>query len=510
MSEITTPSLSISEPPSFKNEKSNNTIFTKAISAAQNQPQQSMQKQSDVDNTKSNAVQPISNTTKNVSASETENTDLIVDKVADEFENLKVFGNKTKAEIQRVQANISHLSSGMNFTDPSLKIPIPIVESLTIDMRFDQPSHIQAVTIPLIMDHQNIIAQAQSGSGKTLPFCIGMLASLDVSLPQPQALCIAPTRELALLIIKKGVMPLSSRMPQVRYEQAVPGADIEKGSRCSSHIIVGTPGTISHWVSSGYINLATMKVFAVDEADKMVEEASFGADTKKICKKLDPRCQLLFFSATFSPVILEYTKKLVPRAKVVRLTTNEELVLDVIFQIRMDVRNKILDEEDNNTKIDSNQNNNYNNGYNGGRGGGRGYQGGRGSSGRGRGGNGLSTSSGSVNKLAVLKSLYEMMSLGGQSIVFVETVVDVERIAEMMTSAGFEVSPFHGKLDPQIRDQRFLDFTEGRSSVLIATDALARGVDIPAIQMVVNYDLPKKKMGTKMVCDADTYLHRIG
>ena len=106
-------------------------------------------------------------------------------------------------------------------------------------MRFEKPSAIQAQTIPLILDGRNVIAQAQAGSGKTIAFTIGMLSIIDTSRPEVQALCLTPTRELADQILKDAVVGLSSRMPQVRWEAALSGVEIERGRRCQSHIVVG-------------------------------------------------------------------------------------------------------------------------------------------------------------------------------------------------------------------------------------------------------------------------------
>eukprot|EP01038_Epipyxis_sp_PR26KG_P010119 gene10119-13601_t len=373
----------------------------------------------------------------------------------DQFENTKVFGNKSLDELHRIQSRQSHLSAGIPFSDPLLKIPRPILHSLTVEMRFEKPSHIQAAAIPIILDGHNLIAQAQSGAGKTIAFAIGMLSRIDPSIPRVQALCLTPTRELANQIIRSAIFPLSTNLPGVTCEEALAGSNTN-GSTCSAHIVVGTPGTVSRWVKKGYLNPMSIKIFAVDEADKMVSDKSLGAETKLIRNKLHPRCQILFFSATYAAEVLAYAKTLVPRAYVIKPRSTEELVLDVIFQLRMDVRN---------------------------------FPGG---------------------KLQVLKDIYEVMTLGGQSIVFVEMKRDVDAIAAMMRESGFEVSPLHADLTGEDRDRVMNDFIQGYSNVLITTNVLARGVDVPAVQMVVNYDLPVKRLGNRIQADEETYLHRIG
>jgi superfamily II DNA/RNA helicase len=129
-------------------------------------------------------------------------------------------------------------------------------------MRFEKPSEIQASTLPLILDHKSVIAQAQSGAGKTIAFAIGMLAKVDVNFRGLQALCLAPTRELVNQIVDNAIKPLSSRIPGITYEKALPGIvrtcyhtvpeiyilvsnigiDIYPGTVCTTHIVVGTTG----------------------------------------------------------------------------------------------------------------------------------------------------------------------------------------------------------------------------------------------------------------------------
>jgi superfamily II DNA/RNA helicase len=133
--------------------------------------------------------------------------------------------------------------------------PRPILESLTLEMRFEKPSAIQASSLPLIFQGKNIIAQAQSGAGKTIAFAIGMLTACDTRLNYCQALCLTPTREIAIQIVEDAVKPLSSRIPSIRYEIGIPGrTDVDTSESVSaSQLIVGTPGTIKRWIKEGYL-----------------------------------------------------------------------------------------------------------------------------------------------------------------------------------------------------------------------------------------------------------------
>jgi len=369
--------------------------------------------------------------------------------------NMTIYGNKSLQELHEIQSRRSHLSAGITFTDPSLRIPKPILESLTLEMRFEQPSEIQASTLPIILGRNNLIAQAQSGAGKTIAFTIGMLAEVNVNQPVVQALCLTPTRELAIQILRDAVRPLSTRIPGIRMEDALPGREIPDGAVCSSHIVVGTPGTVKRWIQKGYLPMNHIRIFVLDEADKMVEDRGLGAETIGIRTKLNPNAQILMFSATYTEDIIKYAKKINPRAYLVTPRSKEELVLDVILQIRMDV-NKAPG-----------------------------------------------------GKLQVLKDIYDFMTVQ-QSIVFVEKKEEAENIARMMRTGGFEVSTLHGDLLPQERDRVMDEFRGGRTKVLITTNALARGVDVPAVAVVVNYDLPVTKEGHRFVGDPSTYLHRSG
>lgn len=322
-------------------------------------------------------------------------------------------------------------------------------------MRFEKPSAIQAWTLPLILEGKNIIAQAQSGAGKTIAFVIGMLSRIDPRVNVVQALCLTPTREIAIQIIEDAVKPLSTRIPGLQCETGVPGKEIAPDSVSNSQLIVGTPGTIKRWIKEGYLPTKHIRIFVLDEADHMVAEKAMGADTLQIKQKINPRAQILLFSATYTQEILDYARKIVPDAFVIRPPRREELVLDVIFQVRMDV-----------TKC--------------------------------RGG-----------KLQVLKDIYSFLTLQ-QSIVFVEMKTEADAVAAMMKQAGFEVSTLHGGVNNEDRDRVMSDFRAGRSKVLIATNALARGVDVPAVAVVVNYDLPTERVGQHLVGDPSTYLHRIG
>ncbi len=243
----------------------------------------------------------------------------------------------------------------------------------------------------------------------------------------------------------------------IRTILAVPsGTEERRTERVTEHIIVGTAGTIKSWIQSRALDTRMIRLYVIDEADQMVVQRNTAAESVVIKKALNPNVQTLLFSATYTPEVIKLAKVIVPQAYLIKPATEEELVLDVIFQVRMDV-----------TKC--------------------------------RGG-----------KLQVLQDIYDFLTIQ-QSIVFVERKADVNAIAAMMTNAGFEVSAIHGDLTPSERDTVMKAFREERTKVLITTNILARGIDIPSVAVVVNYDLPLR-MVSKGVFEGDeaTYLHRIG
>jgi ATP-dependent RNA helicase DDX19/DBP5 len=368
--------------------------------------------------------------------------------------------NVTLAARQREQG---HLSTGLKFDDPSMRIPQPIFEALTLDFNFVEPSGIQALTIPRIMNRRNIIAQAQTGSGKTVAFTIGMLSCIDLSQNCVQAVCLTPTRELAVQIANEAVIPMGRRMPGLRCELILkeePGQASTYQGVCQAHIVVGTPGTVIRLMKTGYLKdlKRTVKILVCDEADEMVEEREMGVSTMQIKNALDPNVQTLLFSATFPPEVVAYCHRIVKMAAVITIETNNEMVLDTIFQVRLDVRGAPPDTVDG-------------------------------------------------KKLYALKELYLHLTID-QSMIFADTKKQVEDIAQLLVLDNYTVSYMHGGLSGPERDEEIRKFKNGETKVLIATNVLSKGLDVPAVDLVINYSLPLKHPSKKP--DAITYLHRIG
>jgi ATP-dependent RNA helicase DDX19/DBP5 len=313
------------------------------------------------------------------------------------------------------------------------------------------------------MAKRNIIAQAQTGSGKTVAFTIGMLSCVDLSHNCVQAICLTPTRELANQIAAEAVIPMSRRMPGLRCELILkeePGQASNYTGVCRAHIIVGTPGTVIRLMKTGYLKdlKNTVKILVCDEADEMVEEREMGVSTMQIKNALNPNVQTLLFSATFPREVVEYCHRIVKMAAVITIESNNEMVLDTIFQVRLDVMPAPAQ------SIDG-------------------------------------------KKLYALKELYTHLTID-QSMIFADTKSQVESIAQLLVLDNYTVSFMHGGLSGPERDEEIRKFKNGETKVLIATNVLSKGLDVPAVDLVINFSLPVKFSNKKP--DAITYLHRIG
>jgi ATP-dependent RNA helicase DDX19/DBP5 len=384
------------------------------------------------------------------------------------------------------------------------------------EMGFDRPSPIQAATVPLVLRGRSVLAQAQSGSGKTVAFSLGLLVRVLEEAggsaagrggSQTRALVLTPTRELAIQVLEQAVRPLaahlgpgltvhlaisgtsssspssaaagtaSSAPPPLpspgaatspsSLERAVAAAGAAGGSSsrggstgdggspagvAAARVVIGTPGKVADLLKRRALDARSVRVLVLDEADSMVADAGFRAKTLQICRRLDPAAQRLLFSATFPPAVVDLASRLLSDPDLVLVERDEELVLDVIRQLWVDARS---------------------------------YPGG---------------------KIVFLADIYSLMTVG-QSVVFVETRAEADQVHAALSGAGYSVSVLHSGLDAEDRDRTMREFREGASSVLIATNVLARGANVDSVCLVVNYSLPTDRRGRG---DCETYLHRIG
>lgn len=356
--------------------------------------------------------------------------------------------------IRVIQADSSsHLSSARTFQE--LDLPSHLLDAI-FEMGFERPSAIQEEALPRILANpvRNLIGQAQSGSGKTAAFVIGMLYRTVIDSPATtQALCVTPTRELAVQIVEKTVKPMAVYMNGLKVRMAIAGEQLQRGSNVDAHVVVGTPGKVVDWLKRRFINTSTIKVFVLDEADNMVSEGGHRANSLLVKKNMPKHCQSLFFSATFPQNVVQFATKMVHNPDKILIAKGPEyLVLDVIKQLWIDTRL---------------------------------YEGG---------------------KLAFLSDIYSLLTIG-QSIVFVGSKTQADEVYSALTKEGFTCSVLHSDIQMADRDSTMKSFRKGESNVLISTNVLARGVDVDNVCLVVNYDVPVNKNGDP---DYETYLHRIG
>lgn len=315
-------------------------------------------------------------------------------------------------------------------------------------MKFNKPSKIQEKALPLLLKNppENMIGQSQSGTGKTAAFSLTMLSRVDENGQYPQALCLAPARELARQTLE--VIETMSKFTNITTQLLVP--DAYGPGNITAQVLVGTPGTVKDLVNKRRLDLKKLKVFVLDEADNVLDMQGLGDQSLRVKKAVPASTQIVLFSATFPTNVREFAEAFAPRANSMELRP-EELNVDGIKQLYMDCNSL-------------------------------------------------------EHKYEVLLDLYGLMTIGS-SIIFVARTATADELARRMTAEGHKVSVLHGKLDTATRDRLIDDFREGRSKVLITTNVLARGIDIASVTMVINYDLP---VDANQKPDPETYLHRIG
>ena len=217
-----------------------------------------------------------------------------------------------------------HLSSAKTFQE--LNLPKHLLDAI-FAMGFDRPSAIQEEALPRILADppRNLIGQAQSGSGKTAAFTVGMLYRIRVDNPATtQALCVTPTRELAIQIVDKAITPMAANMQGLKIALVIAGVDNQK---VDAHLIVGTPGKIVDLFKRKYIDPKFVKVFVLDEADNMVGADGHRANSLLIKKLMPKTCQSLFFSATFPPDVIKFASKMVEKPDKILIEDGPEFLV---------------------------------------------------------------------------------------------------------------------------------------------------------------------------------------
>ena len=311
----------------------------------------------------------------------------------------------------------------------SLELDKRIVQAIS-EMGFEEPSPIQAETIPLVLEGNDVIGQAQTGTGKTAAFGIPIIQNIEVS-KHVQALILTPTRELAIQVAEE--IGNIGRVKRIRSLPVYGGQPIDrqiKALKSGIQIVIGTPGRLIDHINRGTIKLDHVKHLVLDEADEMLD-MGFVDDIEEILKAIPAERQTMLFSATMPRPILSLTKKYMKAPKTVSVT-KEELTVPLIEQIYYETSDKI-------------------------------------------------------------EGLCRLLDteIDGKLIIFCRTKKGVDDLSIALSSRGFMVEGLHGDLSQNQRDRVMKKFREGSVDVLIATDVAARGLDIENITHVINFDIPQ-------------------
>ena len=311
---------------------------------------------------------------------------------------------------------------------------------------FEKPSPIQQKSILSIMDGRDVIAQAQSGSGKTGAFATGVLSRMRLDNKHPQALIIAPTRELAKQI-HDVVKDLATQMTGLNVQLLIGGTstedDVADLKANGPQVLIGCPGRVHDILRRQPAIGRGMHMLVLDEADEMLS-AGFNEQIYNIFQQLNTNVQVCLFSATMPTELHSLSDKFM-RDPVRILVKSEMLTLEGISQFHVAL------ETDH-------------------------------------------------DKYATLKDLFTRISVS-QCIIYCNSIRRVSDLAEAMMNDGFPVCCIHSGMEKEVRDKAYQEFRSGAHRVLISSNVTARGIDIQQVSTVINFDMPR---------DVHTYLHRIG
>ena len=301
---------------------------------------------------------------------------------------------------------------------------------------YEKPSAIQQRAIAPILTGRDVIAQAQSGTGKTATFSIGILQKLDMNVRDTQALVLAPTRELAVQI--QGVMLALGDYLNVQVHACIGGTKVGEDVKkldYGQHVVSGTPGRVFDMIKRGNLRTKNVKMLVLDEADEMLSRG-FKEQIYDIYRYLPPSTQIVVVSATLPQEVVEVTSKFMTDPIRI-LVKRDELTLEGIKQFFVNVEREDW-------------------------------------------------------KFDTLCDLYDTLTIT-QAVIFCNTKRKVDWLAEKMREANFTVSAMHGEMPQKERDAIMGEFRKGASRVLITTDVWARGIDVQQVSLVINYDLPMNR-----------------
>ena len=336
--------------------------------------------------------------------------------------------------VVQLDSPIEEVKTYSSFDD--MELPENILRSIYAH-GFERPSAIQQKAIVPIKQGRDILAQAQSGTGKTGTFTIGSLCRVDPSLRKVQVLVLAPVRELAQQI--ESVAKALSQHMNISVYSATGGTPLREDIRAiekGCQYLIGTPGRIFDLMNRNVLSRDNIRVLIFDEADQMLEDR-FKEQVMCILQKGFPKeTQVALFSATMDQDVIEVANNILQNPVKI-LVDSTEVPLDGIKQYYVP-----LDKEE--------------------------------------------------WKFEVLCDIYQQLNIS-QALIYCNKRQRADWLAEKMSQQGFPLSVIHGEMDVEERKKRMSDFRKGVVRVMISTDMLARGIDVQQVSLVINYELPVQK-----------------
>jgi len=325
----------------------------------------------------------------------------------------------------------------------SLGLPENLL-SAVLSIGFASATDIQARTIPPLLEGKDVLGEAQTGTGKTAAFGLPALAKIDTSIRKPQLMVLAPTRELAMQVAE-AIESFGKDMKGLRVATLYGGQSygpqfqqLERGAQ----VVVGTPGRLMDHLRRKSLKLGDLRVCVLDEADEMLN-MGFLEDIQWILDHLPKTTQMCLFSATMPPAIRKIANRF--------LKDPEHIKVAAVKKAKANITQYAW-------KVSG------------------------------------------ITKMTALERIAEVVDYDAM-IIFVRTRNDTVDVAEKLERAGYPALALNGDMNQAQRERCIDQMKSGKSSILVATDVVARGLDIPRISLVINYDLPG---------DNEAYVHRIG
>jgi ATP-dependent RNA helicase DeaD len=333
-------------------------------------------------------------------------------------------------------------STAASFAD--LGLSDSLLKTLT-EIGYESPSPIQAACIPVLLDGRDIIGMAQTGTGKTAAFALPLMEQIDVKVAKPQALILTPTRELAIQVAE-ALQSYAHGMPGFHVLPIYGGQSytiqLKQLSR-GAHVIVGTPGRVMDHLERKTLNLDSLKTLVLDEADEMLR-MGFIDDVEWILERTPEKHQTALFSATMPEQIRRVAQKYLVEPREIKIksaTATVAAIRQVYWQVS------------------------------------------------------------GMHKLDALTRILEVEEDFDAAIIFVRTKTATVELADKLSARGYAAAALNGDLNQQMRERVIEQLKSGALDIVIATDVAARGIDVPRVSHVVNYDIPY---------DTEAYVHRIG